>query len=73
MTEKERDLFIYFNNRETKNLFKKFLKDLEDLLEEGDISQDDFDYMRNKILDNGNEAIRNFSDSVSKYFTIFGD
>jgi len=50
-----------------KHLFKDFLYQLEDIQEKYSIEDDDFEKIRNRVLDKGNDTIRFFRDQGENY------
>lgn len=59
--------YIFFQNRrKVTNLYKNFLILLEDLREDGyNISDDKYQRLRKKVLDAGNDAIRQFEEELN--------
>lgn len=62
-----RDLLVYQVSREFISLSKYFLILLEDLREQNIIGEDEFSKYRKKILDSGNDSIRNLSSFIDKF------
>ena len=54
--------------KEIKYLFKGYLTYLEELLNSGKISENEYNKKRKEILDNGNGAIRNIQEQISSVF-----
>lgn len=52
-----------------KYLYKDFIVILEDLLESGELDEETFFILRKKVLDKGNDSIRN----LSKELEIFSE
>ena len=48
-------------------MFKDFLYQLEDIQEKYSIEDDDFEKIRNRVLDKGNDTIRFFRDQGENY------
>lgn len=55
--------------KEIKFLFISHLADIEDLLQSGKISEDEYNKKRKEILDKGNSAIRNIEDQITSIFS----
>lgn len=54
--------------KDVKSLYKSFLLLIEDLEQRGyKFNEDDFKYIRKKILDKGNETIRELEIEVDKF------
>jgi hypothetical protein len=54
--------------KEIKYLFIGYLTYLEELLNSGKISENEYNKKRKEILDNGNGAIRNIQEQISSVF-----
>ena len=50
-----------------KNVFKNALLILEEMADREQISEEDFDFYRKRVLDNGNENIRNLTQEIEKF------
>ena len=70
MEEKDYNYFNFLGKRCIKHMFKQYLYHLEDLLDNGAISEEDFDKARERILDLGNDQVRFFEDQASNYLEI---
>ena len=63
---KLKDYILFKNRRQVVNLYKNFLILLEDLKEDGyNISDEKYQRLRKKILDSGNDSIRNFEEDLN--------
>jgi hypothetical protein len=60
-----------FIKRSVTRLFLSFIYNLEDLLSEGKISQDDFQKLRKRILDKGNNCIRDIYLELDNFDFLF--
>lgn len=60
-------LLLFKQKRTITFLFKIFLSELEDMVDNGLIGEDYFKKQRKFILDYGNSAIREFEDELNKY------
>jgi|TARA_R110000803_G_scaffold143805_7_gene209802 hypothetical protein len=67
MEEKDFYYFEFLGERCIKHLFKDFLYQLEDIQEKYSIEDDDFERIRNRVLDKGNDTIRFFRDQGENY------
>lgn len=56
--------FIY---RDVKKLYLSFLYLVEDLNKNGKISEDEFQRLRKRILDHGNDCYRNIEDQLNNF------
>ena len=54
----ENNLILIQISKELTRLYKSFLQDLEHLKSTSKLSQDEYEALRSKTLDNGNESIR---------------
>jgi hypothetical protein len=68
MDKKDLDFFSFLGERCIQYIFKDYLYTLEDLLEDKRISEEDFDRIRERILDKGNDSIRFFKSQGESYF-----
>ena len=64
---KEKDYLLFQTRRKIVNLFKKFFFLLEDLYIDGKISQDKYQQMRKRVLDHGNDTIREIEEDINKF------
>lgn len=64
---KEKDYLLFQTRRKIVNLFKNFFFILEDLSIDGKISQDKYQQMRKRVLDHGNNAIREIEEDINKF------
>lgn len=63
---KLKEYIIFHNKRKVVNLYKNFLIILEDLREDGyNISDEKYQRLRKRILDSGNDAIRQFEEELN--------
>ena len=63
--EKEKEFLQFQVQRKVVSLYKSFLFILEDLKSQGyDISDEDFQRCRKRVLDHGNDAIREIEDCL---------
>jgi hypothetical protein len=53
-------------NRQVKRLFKGFIVTIEDMRIRGQISEEDYGLYRKRILDSGNECIREIEQDIDK-------
>lgn len=67
MEEKDFHYFEFLGERCIKHLFKDFLYQLEDVQEKYSIEEEDFERIRNRVLDKGNDTIRFFRDQGENY------
>jgi hypothetical protein len=56
-----------FIKRSITGLFLSFIYMLEDLASDNKISQEDFQKLRKRILDNGNNCIRNIDNELENF------
>lgn len=73
MDKGELKFFSFLITRSIKTVYVNQLRQIEDLLEEGAIDQDKFERMRNRILDCGNEQIRNCQETIEQYQELKGN
>jgi hypothetical protein len=64
------DLFRFQSVRRVTTLYKNFLFILEDLKNDGSISEAQYQSLRKKILDLGNDTSREMEDDIIKIFDI---
>lgn len=63
---KLKEYILFHNKRKVINLYKNFLIILEDLREdEYNISDEKYQRLRKKVLDSGNDAIRQFEEELN--------
>lgn len=63
---KLKEYIIFHNKRKVINLYKNFLIILEDLREDGyNISDEKYQRLRKRILDCGNDTIRQFEEELN--------
>jgi hypothetical protein len=68
MDNKKKDFIKFQNRRRTINLCKMFLVLFEDIKDGGDsISEDQYQKLRKRVLDYGNDSIREFEESVDSF------
>ena len=66
MDIKIKEFVLFQNRRKVINLYKNFLILLEDLKEDGyNISEEKYQRLRKKVLDSGNDAIRQFEEELN--------
>jgi len=70
MEKKDYGYFNYLGKRCIKHIFKQYLYHLEDLADNGAISEEDFEKARERILDVGNDQVRFFEDQARNYFEL---
>jgi len=56
--------FIY---RDIKKLYLSFLYSLEDLKDENKITEDDFQRLRKRVFDHGNNCYRNIEEELNNF------
>jgi hypothetical protein len=61
------DLVKGFVYRDVKKLYLSFLYSLEDLKSQGKISDDEFQRMRKRVLDYGNNCYRNIEEELDNF------
>jgi predicted esterase YcpF (UPF0227 family) len=57
--------------REVKKLYLSFLYTTEDLVKSGKLSEEDFAHLRKRILDYGNNTIRNLEEHLDNFDFTF--
>lgn len=63
---KLKEFVLFKNRRQVVNLYKNFLILLEDLKEDGyNISDEKYQRLRKKVLDSGNDSIRQFEEELN--------
>lgn len=66
MDIKMKEFVLFQNRRKVINLYKNFLILLEDLKEDGyNISEEKYQRLRKRVLDSGNDAIRQFEEELN--------
>ena len=66
MDIKMKEFVLFQNRRKVVNLYKNFLILLEDLKEDGyNISEEKYQRLRKRVLDSGNDAIRQFEEELN--------
>lgn len=66
MDIKMKEFVLFQNRRKVINLYKNFLILLEDLKEDGyNISEEKYQRLRKKVLDSGNDTIRQFEEELN--------
>jgi hypothetical protein len=70
MRKKDCSYLAFLVERSVKFLFKDFLYQLEDIADKYSIEEEDFNRIRNRVLDKGNDTIRFFQDQVENYYQV---
>jgi hypothetical protein len=70
MQEKDYLYFRFLGDKCIRFLFKEYLGQLEDMQREGVIDEDDFEYLRKRILDKGNDSARFFEEQAINYYEL---
>lgn len=70
MEEKDYCYYSFLGKKCIKHIYKNYLYHLEDLLDNGRISSEDYDSARERILDLGNDQIRFFEDQAENYYKL---
>jgi|TARA_B110000196_G_C21077084_1_gene630519 hypothetical protein len=66
--EKSKDFLVFQLRRKIVNLYKNYLFILEDLEKTGyDIPEEEFQRIRKRILDYGNDTIREIEENLEKF------
>jgi len=66
--EKSKDFLVFQLRRKVVNLYKNYLFILEDLEKAGyDIPEEEFQRIRKRILDYGNDTIREIEENLEKF------
>lgn len=61
-----KEFILFKNKRSVVNLYKSFLNLIEDLQIEGyNISEEKYNRLRKRVLDSGNDAIRQFEEEIN--------
>jgi len=61
------DFVLGFISRDVKRLYLGFLYTLEDLKSENKISEEEFQSLRKRVLDNGNNCFRSIEDQLNSF------
>ena len=68
MDDKKKDFIKFQNRRKTINLCKMFLVLVEDIKDDsGSVSESQYQKLRKRVLDYGNDSIREFEESVDSF------
>jgi len=67
MDLQEKDYLKFKVHQQIKNVYKHFLLILEEMTDREQISEQDFEFYRKRVLDNGNENIRNLTEEIDKF------
>ena len=69
MDNKKKDFIKFQNRRKTINLCKMFLVLVEDVKDNDNnsISEDQYQKLRKRVLDYGNDSIREFEESIDSF------
>lgn len=68
MEDKKKDFVKFQNKRKVMNLCKMFLVLVEDIREDGKIITDShYQRLRKRVLDHGNDSIREFEESLDSF------
>ena len=70
-SDSAKDFIIFQNKRKIINLCKMILCSLEDAHEEGEMSEKKFQKMRKRILDYGNDTIRELEENLDSVNVSF--
>lgn len=73
MEGKHRDYLEFKAHQAIKFLYKDFIYMLEDMLEDGAISEERFYKTRKRVLDKGNDCIRGFTEELDRFAAYEGD
>ena len=65
--DKSKDFLRFQVNRKVTNLYKNFLFMVEDLYNSGEISEESFQRLRKRILDYGNDTIREIEENLDSF------
>lgn len=66
--QKHQDFLSFVARRKVTNLYKQFLFILEDLKDSNpDMDEEDFQRARKRVLDYGNDAIREIEENIEKF------
>jgi hypothetical protein len=61
------DFVLGFISRDVKRLYLGFLYTLEDLKSENKISEEEFQRLRKRVLDHGNNCFRSIEDQLNSF------
>ena len=61
------NLVTSFIHRDVKKLYLNFLYLLEDLEDQGKISEEEFNRLRKRVLDHGNNCYRNIEEQLNSF------
>jgi len=67
MEENLKDLLKFQVNRNVINVYKDFLNIAEDLHRDGHIKNEKYQFLRKRILDKGNDCIRELEILINKF------
>ena len=67
MELQEKDYLNFKIHQTVKNVYKNFLLILEEMVDRDQMSEQDFEFYRKRVLDNGNEGIRNLTEELDKF------
>jgi nucleoid-associated protein YejK len=65
--DKSKDFLRFQVNRKVTNLYKNFLFMVEDLYNSGDLDEESFQRIRKRILDYGNDTIREIEENLDNF------
>jgi len=65
--DKSKDFLRFQVNRKVTNLYKNFLFMVEDLHNSGEIEEESFQRLRKRILDYGNDTIREIEENLDSF------
>jgi nucleoid-associated protein YejK len=65
--DKSKDFLRFQVNRKVTNLYKNFLFMVEDLHDSGEISEESFQRLRKRVLDYGNDTIREIEENLDNF------
>lgn len=66
--QKHQDFLSFVVRRKVTNLYKQFLFTLEDLKDSNpEMDEEDFQRARKRVLDYGNDAIREIEENIEKF------
>ena len=65
--DKSKDFLRFQVNRKVTNLYKNFLFMVEDLYDSGEISEESFQRLRKRVLDYGNDTIREIEENLDNF------
>ena len=70
MDEGEVKFFTFLVEKAVKHTYISHIRQVEDMRNQGVIEDEEFEYLRNRILDTGNEQIRHCKDAITQYLEI---